>query len=930
MRSQKEKIVRVLVIDPKPADSRLLRTILNQRKSKQLKLEFSVSASLALEQLSNRRFDAILLSGRSDSKTQFNLLRRLTQSKKQVPVLIVGENQNESTLQKFLKSGCVYYLDQERLSFESFWLAVQNAVFNHEKEQLLFEKIEKLELAIEGSTHGLWDWILPGDWQSSFDGPAWYSERFKQLLGYRDTEFPNRWSAWIIKIHEEDKKDVIRVIKNHLKSGSACDIECRINTYKFGYRWFRIRGSSKRTLNGLPIRFSGSLIDITERKNAQFALQESEAKFRTVFENSAVGITVADEKERIVSFNSFIDRLLGYSHKDLYLRPVSSLYPKEEWKKIRSHHIRKIGMKHHLETKMVKKDGSLLDVDISITILKDMNGRKIGSIGITRDISERKKSEIEFQTMREEALNANRAKSDFLANMSHEIRTPLNAIIGFSELLQATKMDELQADYSNTIRDSAELLLELISDILDISKIEARQIELERVDFNLQELVEGLLKIVSKKAKTNSVELCYQLAHEVPIHFNGDPLRIRQILLNLLGNAVKFTEKGQVGIFVKCPKGTVEEESEKIKTLLISVKDTGIGIPQDKQALIFQPFMQADTSTTRKFGGTGLGLAIAKALVQMMGGRFWVESAVGKGSEFFFTVKLREAQSDQAPSAVAPVEDLKNKKVLIVDDYEMAQRIAEIYCKELGLDVVGKCFSVADALSWMNRNFEDGGRKPDLVLCDIRIPDADGFEFAKRIRLHKRFSDLKLIAMSLDVNPGMKQKSKEAGFDFFLPKPIIRGDLMKSIQEVFGNRLFAKSFSSQNGVNGSEFKNLKILVAEDNSINQKLMDQLLNSLGCSHDFASNGLEAIERIKERSYDLVLMDLQMPQMGGLEAAQIIRRDINKTLPIIALTAAAMKKDQEQSLESGMNDYISKPINFSKLKEKIAAWTKPVEMK
>jgi CheY-like chemotaxis protein len=491
-------------------------------------------------------------------------------------------------------------------------------------------------------------------------------------------------------------------------------------------------------------------------------------------------------------------------------------------------------------------------------------------------------------------------------------------------------------DYVNTICESGQVLLTLINDILDISKIEAGELHFETIDFDLEYLVESILKIIRLKLKGREVELHCDFAEDLPGNFRGDPTRIRQIFLNLLSNATKFTEKGEIHVSIEEENPPPEPQAGNVRTLKVSVKDTGIGIPADMQGEIFEAFKQVYTSTTKKYSGTGLGLAITKALVERMGGTIRINSEEGKGSEFSFTLKLEEASPviGKDISAVQ-LEQLKGKRVLIVDEQESDQRVLTSYCEAAGMEIVHKVSSAREALDWLSGK----SAAPDVIICDVTKLAMDGHEFVEKAKEEIHSRDVKLIAtgpkpaksarllaVASDPLPGIAKECQECGFDAFLPKPVDKADFIKVIRTTFGDRRQKGQIVTRHMSEELACKGLRVLVAEDNPINQKLARALLENLGCEVDLVSNGEEAVERLRKNQYDLCLMDIWMPIIDGLTATEIIRREISKKIPIIALTAAAMKEDKERCLAAGMNDYLSKPVDPRKLKEKILKWARP----
>ncbi|TWU55421.1 hybrid sensor histidine kinase/response regulator [Rubripirellula reticaptiva] len=550
----------------------------------------------------------------------------------------------------------------------------------------------------------------------------------------------------------------------------------------------------------------------------------------------------------------------------------------------------------------------------------DIDNNVIGTFGISRDITELKASQDALKKALELADQANRAKSDFLANMSHEIRTPMNAIIGISELLSQTALNPEQADYNQLVRDSADSLLRLLNDILDFSKIEARKLELEAIPFSIRDLVEKTGRTLSLRAAEKGLELACRVASDLPDQLLGDPGRIRQILINLIGNAIKFTDEGEV--LIEVCKGNCEDAITDLPDdstpVCFRVQDTGIGIPQDKLSSVLDAFTQADTSTTRRFGGTGLGLAITKQLVELMHGQLQLESTVGKGTTFYFTAHLPKAPSATV-NPVSRLKELTNLPVLVVDDNETNRRILKEIMTAWKLSPT-LADSGASAIAEVN-SARDRGKPFSMVILDCMMPGMDGFEVAHRIRQNHDAETTKLIILSSADRQEDVQRCGELGIARYLIKPVVQSELLDTVLQVMGIQKTDQKRPEEGQV---VCPPLKVLVAEDGLANQHVAVGMLKAGGHLAVVANDGREAVSRWQAEPFDVILMDMHMPVMDGIEATLQIRAVEEQTgnhIPIIAVTAAAMKEDADACLKSGMDAHLAKPIHPRRLQEMLA---------
>lgn len=665
----------------------------------------------------------------------------------------------------------------------------------------------------------------------------------------------------------------------------------------------------------------GIFWDETDRHKAEEALAYERALFRAMLDNIPDSIYFKDRESRFIAISRSLATRLGLENPDEGRGKTDrdffdSAHAEEALRDEK--YIVETGLPVVAKTeKEIWKDGGVRWVLTTKVPLKNREGQIIGTFGISKDITELKDTEAELAKARDAALESARLKSEFLANMSHEIRTPLNAVIGMTGLLMDTELNEEQRDFADTIRSSADSLLNIINDILDFSKIEAGKLAIEIIDFDLSEVVEGTAEILAEAAQAKGIELATWIDEKTARHLRGDPGRLRQVLTNLLSNAVKFTEQGEVVLHV-----TTVEDTQKTAVLRFSVKDTGIGIPYEAQNRIFQAFTQADGSTTRRYGGTGLGLSISKQLVELMHGQVGFESHPGKGSIFWFSVPLEKRDEQRVASAMAST--LQGIRVLVVDDNETNREIVHRQVLSWRMRN-GVAESGAQALELLREAV--AARDPyQLVILDMQMPNMDGLTLAATIKRDPVLHHTQLLMLTSLGHLPEERTWRECGISAYLIKPVKESRLYDTIVTVMrgARESLRPDRPLAPAVPGGETisrRSMRVLVAEDNMVNQKVALRQLQKLGYSADAVANGLEVIRAMKRIPYDIILMDCQMPELDGYEATRRIRAEEKaKRAPwqhyIVAMTANALAGDREECIAAGMNDYITKPVRIDEL--------------
>ena len=747
-----------------------------------------------------------------------------------------------------------------------------------------------------------------------------FNKTMESITGYTLEEAnAGDFSALLYPV-ASDRQRALDGLKDLLEHKVLREVESNIMT-KSGQRRTILTSTSLLEMNGKRM-FLSAYRDVTLRKITEKALRDSEARFRELYDEAPVGYHELDSHGKIVSVNKKELEMFGYTAPEMlgqYVWKFSEDSRASE-EAVKSKLRGTLVLRGSYERVVIRKDGTRMPLLVDERFVRNQDGRITGIRTTIQDITERKEAEKELRDAKEAAEAATRAKSQFLAVMSHEIRTPMNGVIGMTDLLLTTELSAEQRDYVETVRVSGESLLTIINDVLDFSKIESGRIELEQHPFELKECIEEVFELFAAKAMEKSLDLLYWIDPRVPMVVVGDKLRLRQILSNLVGNAIKFTNHGEVYAAVSL-NWKVGNDCQ----LDFLVRDTGIGIPRERIDRLFKAFSQVDSSTTRKYGGTGLGLAISMRLVELMDGRIWVESEDGKGTTFYFTIKIGTAAESLAlPKVVVrgKIRELQNKRVLVVDDNDTNLQVLRLQCEYWGM-IPRTTASPQEALDWIRR-----GDPFDIAILDMLMPKINGVELATQIAASRPKEALPLLLLSSSPLHDEELKKNSDLFFSTIPKPVKQDHLFNVIVEALSGRKHratrVRSPVQPTGRLAGVIP-LKILVAEDNEINRKLMLHMLQQLGYNGHPVSNGLDALLALESTAYDVVFMDVQMPEMDGLEASRRIvdKWSAEERPKIIALTAEAMQGDREKCIEAGMDDYLAKPIRIDDIRRILERW-------
>ena len=773
---------------------------------------------------------------------------------------------------------------------------------------------ERFQLAMTAAADGIWDWNI-------HTGETYLSPGYLSMLGYEPSELAQHHQTWEALLHPRDKEQAVTDLNEAVdRCDTQYENQFRLRAKDGSYRDIQSRGGVvAQDSQGNALRAVGTHTDITGRVEAE----ESLAVFKRFAETSSQGFSITTLQSKVTYVNDTLRKMLGEKSPEAiyqgnygryYLEPIVALF-EEEITPILEQTGHWTG-----ELTLLTTHGGQIPTLQNFFVIDDQHGkpRYVGTV--VTDISVQKQTQQALQKAQQQADQANQFKSEFLANMSHEVRTPLNAIMGMTHLAQQTELTPRQSDYLSKIQHSSRSLLAVVNDILDFSKIEAGHLQFEQTQFKLEEIFENLSILQSQSSNENNVEMVYSIDAEIPPILSGDPLRLGQVLNNLTSNAVKFTHQGEIVVSAKL----AETQANSVK-LVFSVRDTGIGIEQDQIESLFEPFTQTDGSTTRKYGGTGLGLTICNRLVTMMGGTVGVTSEPGIGSTFFFDAEFPFVDTpSQLQDLISP--NLRRLRVLLADDRPSTRQVLLEMLESFSFEVTAVASGTA-ALAELNHAATDQPSNPyQLVLMDWNMPGMNGVEACRLMHQNSTQPQIPTIIMLTEHEQEQaRNAANQVDINCFLIKPVTATTLFETVERTLSPEHGGSvTPMGQQAPPVPQLQGTKVLVVEDNRINQQVAQELLEKAGIAVQVADDGARAVKAIMNSPFDLVLMDLQMPDMDGYQATQIIRNDPRfKNLPIVAMTAHALAGAREKCLAAGMNDYIAKPIDPATFYATLTKW-------
>ena len=916
--------LRILLVDDDESTFVITRELLREINGRPVELEWTGDAEKGYDLILRNEHEVYLIDYRLGADDGLDVLRRARAEGSKAPILILTGQTDDEIDQLALEAGASDYLAKDVCDVSQLEHAIRYAL---ERRGLMLD-LEKERYLLHSLMERLPDNVYFKDRDSRFVRISlamanWFGLKDpRDAVGRSDDDFFTQEHA------QQAREDERRL----MESGDPVIAKEEKETWPDGRStWVSTSKMPLRDRDGNIVGTFGISRDITDEKLAMQALKRSELLNRLIVATALDAFVAMDSEGTIVNWNPQAETTFGWKYEEAIGQPVVDLLVPGRHRNQFSKRLAvflKTGegefLDAHLELTALHRNGDEFPVEATISPIEQQGNWLFSAF--VHDISGRKQAERELRTSKENAEQASRAKSDFLANMSHEIRTPMNAILGMTELVLDTELATTQREYLTMVRESSDVLLNLINDILDFSKIEAGQLDLDPRVFNLRDSLGDTLKSLAVRADRVDLELACHIDSAVPVWVVGDSARLRQIVVNLVGNAIKFTEHGEVVLHVE-----VDQQDDNSTLLHFAVADTGIGIAQEKLKTIFEAFQQADTSTTRRYGGTGLGLTICSRLVALMGGSVWAESLLGQGSTFHFTGRF--GLSDEAP-AIPKRRIVQGTRVLVVDDNETNRLILDEMLRNWGMTVT--CVEGVDDAATQLRLAKENGTPFVLVLSDVNMPVRDGFDLAAEIQSDESLAEAVILMLTSGDRSDEVQRARELGVASYLRKPVKQSELFDAIVASLAvdatEAEVALPSVAAFDPKTIDLPPMRVLLVEDSIVNQKLALGLLNRWGHSVTVASNGVEAVLQVSQSEFDFILMDVQMPEMDGLEATRLIRvredqhrgeGKADRHVPIIAMTAHAMTGDRETCLKAGMDAYVSKPVRSWRLLEEIAAF-------